>query len=444
MSPDRAEQTEAILFFSDDQIAREMLYPEFEAILDGFVPVLEQAGTTAKAAYLRIDEQLCITAMVFFRVDFDAAGMVDQRWNIPLQQLANTAAKGPDLGAGPITLACYSQCPIEWQQKNLWDPQMQPGRNSFVLARKAVRRNRLGLMVREKPVSPKVVEEKSHEQLQQRLHQQYSQELRDRMAHMLREQRLRITTLNNRHERRIQTLQQENQKRLQLYREKIQQLQEKNAELNHRHETLRENFDAQATKIEGMRDYFSHKLKAAHMDESSQLQTLQENFELELAARIQSATNELQERLDMREMELFYRQQQENNLKDEVGRLRQENQSLLNQGSGQLLNKLSRAGINFVAFHPGAGQISVAADEMGRYMDNPEAFAADKCGVDEALYRDWLEHYQNPQCRALDASGNRCAQPLSRVNHPRDFHQGESDRCSKHQELASQALAEQG
>lgn len=444
MPPDRPEQTEAVLFFSDDQIAREMLYPEFEAILDGFVPVPDQAQTSAKAAYIRIDDQLCITAMVFFRIDFDAAGMVDQRWNIPLQQLASTSAKGPDLGAGPINLACYSQCPIEWQQKNLWDPQMQPGRNSFVLARKSVRRNRLGLTVREKPVSTKVVEEKSHEQLQQKLHQQYSQELRDRMAHMLREQRLRITTLNNRHERRVQALQQENQKRLQLYREKIQQLQEKNAELNQRHETLRENFDIQATKIEGMRDYFSHKLKAAHMDESSQLQTLQENFELELAARIQSATNELQERLDMREMELFYRQQQENNLKDEIERLRQENQSLLNQGSGQLLNKLSRAGINFVAFHPGAGQISVAAEDMGRYLDNPEAFAADKCGVDESHYRDWLEHYQNPQCRAQDAFGNSCAQPINRVSHPRDFHQGESDRCIKHQDLASAPLAEQG
>lgn len=444
MPPDRPEQTEAILFFSDDQIAREMLYPEFEAILDGFVPVPEQAGTSVKAAYVRIDEQLCITAMVFFRLNFDASGAVDQRWNVPLQQLAGTSAKGPDLGAGPINLACFSQCPIEWQQKNLWDPLMEPGRNSFVLARKSARRNRLSLKVRDKPVSPKVEEDKSHQDLQQKLHQQYSQELRDRMAHMLREQRLRITTLNNRQERRIQTLQQENQKRLQLYREKIQQLQEKNSELTHRHETLRENFDAQATKIEGMRDYFSHKLKAAHMDESSQVQTLQENFELELAARIQSATNELQERLDMREMELFYRQQQENNLKDEIGRLRQENQSLLNQGSGQLLDKLSRAGINFVAFHPGAGQISVAADEMGPYLDNPEAFVADKCGVDEAHYRDWLEHYQNPQCRAQDALGNLCAQPVNRVNHPRDFHQGESDHCAKHQNLASEPLAEQG
>lgn len=444
MPPDRPEQNEAILFFSDDQIAREMLYPEFEAILDGVVPVPEQAGTSAKGAYLRIDEQLCITAMVFFRIDFDAAGAVDQRWNVPLQQLAGTSAKGPDLGAGPINLACYSQCPIEWQQKNLWDPQMQPGRNSFVLARKAVQRNRLGLKVRAKPVSPKVEEDKSHQQLQQKLHQQYSQELRDRMAHMLREQRLRITTLNNRHERRVQALQQENQKRLQLYREKIQQLQEKNAQLNHRHETLRVNFDAQTTKLEGMREYFSHKLKAAHLDESSQLHSLQENFELELEARIQSATNELQERLDMREMELFYRQQQESNLKEEVGRLRQENQSLLNQGSGQLLGKISRAGINFVAFHPGAGQISVAVEEMGRYLDNPEAFAADKCGVDESHYRDWLEHYQDPQCRALDALGNPCAQPINRVNHPRDFHQGESDHCAKHQDLASETMAEQG
>src|SRR5690606_15573184 len=184
-----------------------MLYSEFEAILDGFIPVPDYAGSLAKAVYLRINSRLCITAAVFFVLKFDGKGMIDRRWNVPLQQLAASAARGPDLGAGPIRLACFSQCPIEWQRKNLWDPQMQPGCNSFVLMRKALKQNRLQLAFKTRPAEPAqeklVAEARQQEQqlqrqnLQRTLHQHYSQALRDRLAHIIKEQRLRIATLVN-------------------------------------------------------------------------------------------------------------------------------------------------------------------------------------------------------------------------------------------------------
>src|SRR5690606_3493429 len=115
--------------------------------------------------------------------------------------------------------------------------------------------------------------------------------------------------------------------------------------------------DLQAQKIEGIREYFAHKLEQAQSGESNQLQALQENFALELETRVAAVTAELQERLDMREVELYYRHQQENNLKEEIAHLRQENQRLLNQAGDQLLQKLHKTGINFVAFHAGVGQI---------------------------------------------------------------------------------------
>ncbi|MDQ2078015.1 hypothetical protein [Marinimicrobium sp. ABcell2] len=443
MSQETPQLNEAVLLFSGDAIDREMLYPEFEAILDGFVPMPEHAGSTAKGVYLRIDSQLCIVGAAFFLLDFDASGKASPHWNIPLEQMLSMAAKGPDLGAGPIKLVCFSQCPIEWQQKNLWDPQMDPGRNSFVLMRKAVKVNRLGLLVQETPASEKAAQDKSHRQLQQKLHQHYSQELRDRMAHMLREQRLRVTTLSSRQAKKVQKLQQEHQQRIQLYRDKIHQLQEQNEELTRRHQSLRENFDTQVQKIEGMREYFTHKLEAAHQGESSQLQALQENYEMELAARVQAAITELQERLDMREMELFYRHQQESNLKDEIARLQEENQSLLNQGGGHLLNKLSQAGINFVTFQPGAGHMTITLDDMGRYLNDPMAYAAEKCGVDADHYRQWLMHYQSPACCAVDSNGQGCGRPIARIDNPSDFHPGESDRCPVHQDVGQQRTAEQ-
>ena len=119
MQTQSSEQLEAVFLFDGDQISREMLYSEFEAILDGFIPVPDYAGRMAKAVYVRINSRLCITAAVFFVLEFDVKGMIDRRWNVPLQQLAEAAARGPDLGAGTIRLACFRQCPIVRQRKNL-------------------------------------------------------------------------------------------------------------------------------------------------------------------------------------------------------------------------------------------------------------------------------------------------------------------------------------
>ncbi len=446
MAPPISEHTEAVFFFSGDQIAREMLYTEFEAILDGFVPVPDYAGHTAKAVYLTINPQLQISSLVFFVIAFDARGMVDNRWNLPLQQLVEQASRGPDLGAGPIRLVCFSQCPVAWQQTHLWDPQMDPGRNSFVLLRKAVARNRLGLVKYEpEPEADKRDGSIAHgdaQKLKKALHEHYSQEIRDRLARVLKEQRLRITTLNNRYTRKIDGLNQEHQLRLQAYRDKVRQLQEQNSELTHRLETLKDNFDAQVQKIDGIREYFSHKLKAAHADEDLQLQALQENYDMELETRVQNATAELEERLSIREMELFYRHQQESNLKEEIARLRQENQTLLEQGGGRLLDRLDDAGISFVAFHPGVGQLTVPASEMAAYLDDPETFAAQGAGVAPELYKGWLAHTREPQCTATDEDGHQCGKAVAQVARPADFHPGESDRCPAHQVVVSQRLAQ--
>lgn len=438
-----SEHTEAVVFFSGDQVAREMLYPEFEAILDGFVPMPEYADQPAKAVYLTIDPQLRISSLVFFVVSFDARGMADSRWNLPLHSLIEQASRGPDLGGGPTRLVCFSQCPVEWHQNQLWDPAMDPGRNSFVLLRKAVARNRLGLVV-EPPSEPVRTsgEPSDARALKKQLHEQYSQALRDRLARMIKEQRLRITTLNNRHERKLDALSREHQQRLQAYRDKVHELQERNGELTQRLETLNENFDAQVRKIEGMREYFSGKLEATRSDDRQELETLHENYELELSARVERATAEMEERLEMREMELFYRHQQENNLKEEVARLRRENQSLMGQGGGRLLERIDRAGVHFVAFHPGVGQLTIPAEDMAAYLDDPATFAARAQGLDPALYKRWLEHGERPECTAQIAEGQPCGKPVPKVLRPADFVPGESDRCQNHRTLAGERLAQ--
>lgn len=444
-----AEQMEAVFLFNGDQLAREMLYSEFGAILDGFIPMPEYAGKAAKAVYVHINSHLCITAAVFFVVEFDGRGMIERRWNVPLQQLADAASRGPDLGAGAIRLACFSQCPIEWQRNNLWDPQMQPGRNSFVLMRKAVKANRLGLIFKTAAADKATAleaERRSHEQkrdqkLQEKLRLHYAQELRNRVAQVIKEQRLRITTLVNLQKEKTQRLQQEHQQRLQAYQQTLNEHQQQIQELENRNQTLKESLGVQLQKIEGVREYFTHKLKAAQLGEGSQLRALQENYSVELEARVKAATTELQEKLDMREVELFYRHQQENSLRDEVAYLRQENANLLSHSGDHLLSRLSKVGINFVAFHPGAGNMTIGLDEVSRYLDNPGAFAAAKCGVSEAHYEAWLQHNRAPVCTAADQHGKPCNHLLKQIESPTEFHPGESDRCDAHQSLLPQKTA---
>lgn len=463
MQTDSPEQLEAVFLFQGDHIARELLYNEFEAILDGFVPVTEYAGGLAKAVYARVNPDLTVNAAVFFILAFDGRGIIDRRWNVPLQQLADAAARGPDLGAGPIRLACFSQCPIEWQRKNLWDPQMRPGCNSFVLLRKALKENRLRLTFKisaaefvtsRTPPKDAAQEQQFQQQqalqqqalqqqvIQKKLHQRYSQALRDRLAHIIKEQRLRITTLVNLQKAKIQGLQEEHQQRLAHYQQQLQIQQQQNRELEERVSGLKESLLLQEQKIEGVREYFTHKLKAAQNSDTDQLQALQENYVLEMDSRIRAATAELQEMLDMREVELYYRHQQEANLKEEIAHLRQQNQDLVNQGGDQLLARLNKAGINFVAFHPGAGHMTIARDDIARYLDNPKTYAAVHCGVTETLYQTWLNHYHQPCCTASDHRGGVCGRAVMRVSSPSEFHEGESDRCNEHRAVTRQRVAE--
>src|SRR5690606_28439464 len=179
---------------------------------------------------------------------------------------------------------------------------------SFVLMRKALKQNRLGLTFKT-PIAPPVTQEtherKQEQQLQQqdmqkKLHERYSQQLRDRLAQIIKEQRLRITTLANIQKSKIQTLQQEHQQRLHQYQQQLQAQQQANRELEQRSLSLKESLQLQEQKIEGVREYFTHKLKAAQLGESDQMHALQENFTLELDVRVQAATAQLQEMLDMR------------------------------------------------------------------------------------------------------------------------------------------------
>ncbi|MBF2965489.1 chromosome partitioning protein ParA, partial [Pseudomonas aeruginosa] len=96
----KPQMAEAVLFFNDSGVCKEMLYPEFEALLDGLVRMPEYADRQMHLAYVLINPRLQARAAVFFYLDFDEQGGADTGWNLPLRNLAERAGRGPDMGGG--------------------------------------------------------------------------------------------------------------------------------------------------------------------------------------------------------------------------------------------------------------------------------------------------------------------------------------------------------
>ncbi len=429
----------AIFIFSEDrELIREMNYSEFEALLDGYVPAMDLANRELHAVYVEINSHFHIVNAVFFLVRFTAHGFIDQGTSVPLFQLAQHARKGPDLGYGPIGLVCASQCPIKHFATFMWDPELGK-KHEFKLLMDAVERNRMAIHFNEPDPEKKrqeVEDEKSRALIEQsvstRLRKEFDKEIRDRMANTIREQRLKANTIIRQRERSVAELKQQYNARIDEYRLMLGQNKSLLDEARERNAGLKDIIDGQAEKIQGLREYFELKLEQAESVEYDQLQELKNSHEIELEAALEAETKELKEMLQMREVEILYRNEQDAKLHTELDRLHTENKDLIENSGDHLLGKMLEKGISFVTYQPGAGHLTLPVSEIPDFMDNPSAYVAEKCGVSESHYAEWLEHYHVPVCQAVDNESNLCGENISRVESPADYIVGESDCCHTH------------
>lgn len=435
-----SEKAQAVVFFSREGVCKELLYPELEAILDGFVPLGEWADTTQKAAYIEFNSELNLTAAVFFIMSFDERGGVDPSWNLPLVDMARTASKGPDLGAGPIHLVCSSLCPVAYFKDWLWDPDLRTTSSHFAQIKKSLKRNRLGLHFKPKDASEERAggqmssadAKKLEIRLSQEFSKQYEKEFRDQMAQLLKEQRLRIATMTSEKDNTVKELRLEQVKKVESLQISLEEKQAQIVDLEKRNQELKNTIDGQVQKIEGLREYFEHKLQRVQGSDVGYIDSMQAQHDAELEAKIEAATRELNDLLKMKELELTYHNDHQAELREEIQKLRRENQDLMANSGDHMLEKLSRKGVNFVTYQPGAGHITIPYADMPKFVDNPNAFTAAYCGVSEKHYQAWLKHYQTPVCSALDDTGQMCCEDLPRVVNPEQFVPGESDLCAKH------------
>ncbi|MFN2361205.1 MAG: DNA repair protein [Marinobacter sp.] len=409
-SADQANDSYSAVFFMDgSNVSRQMRASEFGAFLDGYVGLSDLADSDVKAVYVLLGTDLLVRSLVFFRIYFDEEGRADSHWNLPVEKLAKKGAKGPDMGAGPIRLVCRSQCPKSVNAEELWDPDMTPGSNHFQAIRRVVDANSLKLQrvdsAPEENIPVLGDESRSPDDVE-------SSSDRVRLARVIREQRLRIKTLQSVHRDALSDIQRENRHEMQALRNEMAELQQKYERQKLSNEQLKKRL------AERNEQYLSMQEQIAGGDEHKQREDATADAEVVL----------LREQLERRQRELELRD-------EKIVALEQENYDLRHQTptENSVMDHLQGQSVFLVAYHPGVGHLTLPYDDIEAYFRNPVAYAAERCGLNEPAYREWLEHYEKPVCHHRNDDGTQCEEPVMRVSQPADFRAGIDDRCEKHQ-----------
>ncbi|MFT7128887.1 MAG: hypothetical protein ACI89U_000995, partial [Gammaproteobacteria bacterium] len=443
---------DAVMFFADGDVVKEMLYPEFEAILDHVVAIEDFKGTEVPAVFLRINNKLDVIAAVFFHIDFDERGFTDNSWNIPLQHLVDNSGAGPDMGSGAIKLSCRSQCSVAWHQKSLWDPDFDSDINTFSILDSKAKRNRLGLIVPNIPeefhsefaagTGGKFQEagEFSREEFRRQMELKVQEEIASRLLSINIENQLGVAAAKQQSQDHIGKLHEQYRVQILSKNELIESTKQLFSEEKHKTIRLKEKIEKQAKDFQEIRESFQLDIMQDQEFEKEKIIFLEEKFELELQAKLASLTIDLKEMLDMREVELFYRDEQIGRLNSEVSQLRKEKKILLDSGGDRVLHRLVEKGITFVAYRPGFEHITVPVSDISSFLEEPLNYMSAKCSVDPEKYRQWLTHFELPVCSYTAPDGTICGEPLVKVDNPADFVCGESDLCQMHSDKLSTAI----
>jgi hypothetical protein len=464
ISQKSSEQTnEAILFFAGGAVLREMLYTEFEALLDCVVPMRDLASRDLQAAYVRLDSGLSPVAVVLFRVPFDADGFPDQRWNVPLRQLADAGMRGPDLGGGAIRLASRSQCPLAGQESNLWDVEFGAGGSTLDLIRERVRMNRLGLDASEirSAGAPSAAASVSGPAMPASPPMQSLQPSAatssDAMLALMQQSNQQIAMIKEQSQREILSM----QERLLESHQRVQALEAERVRLQEQLTELQRSSSEEHTRAEKKLQMTVDKARAQHLALRKELEG---EFEEVLSARERSAAEELAalsekartehaalerrfaeeivrrdkadaEAREHHRQELAAQEEQLHNMRSELTELRRDKLRLMGEGADKFFESLREKGVKLVSFQPGAGHLTIPVEDLSRFLEDSDAFVAAKCGVGVEHYRRWLAHYTNPVCQGASGSGAPCAKPLQKTLKPAEFVAGLHDRCDIHKQV---------
>lgn len=416
---------EAVIFFVDGEIAREMLYTEFEALLDCVVPIRDFVDTTLEAAYVHIDAQLSPQTVVLFQIPFDSDGFPDLQWDVPLRLLADRAApRGPDLGFGPVRLVTRSECPMPDQAGKLWDMHFDAGGNTLELIRERLGMNRLGLIVTD--IAPAAAPLPAASAIMPLMTSAFGQGGSDALLMLMQQSNQQLESMREQTQRETQALQRE----LAASREQVRALRAEKQGLVQRLAEERGVFEREKA---GLREEFSQQSGRARTVILEARRALERERDTVLAER----DAHMRAELDRIEQERALQEEQLLSLRSELTELRRDKLRLMGEGADKFFASLKEKGVKFVAFQPGIGHVTIPMDELQRYLGDTENYVAEKCGVSEEHYRRWLAHYNEPVCQGTAGNGGLCAKPLQKILKPVEFMIGLHDRCEIHKQFAA-------
>lgn len=399
----------AVFFIEGSQVAREMRASEFGAFLDGYVGLSDLAGTEVKAVLVGLSGDLLVRSLVFFRIGFDEEGRADSHWNLPIEEWAAQGAKGPDMGGGAIRLVCRSQCPDPGYASELWDPGMAPDNNHFLAIRKAVEANTLRF---------RYAEPDNQEDIPVLLAGQggtpsaeNTRAQRNRIAQVIRSQRLRIKTLQSKYRDKLSELQREQRLEIKALRHQVADL-----EQNHEHQRL---------DNEELTQQLSQCNQQCQSLEEQRLSSDQERDRDE--ANVSAELVLLREQLDRKHLELESCDEERAGLEQKVYELEHREPP-----ENSIMSRLLDQSVFLVAYHSGVGHLTLPYDDIEAYFKSPTAYAAERSGMSKSSYLQWLEHYTTPVCQHRIETQAPCREPVLRVSKPGDFRPGVDDRCEYH------------
>lgn len=479
MSESNIPLSEAIIFFKDEKVSKTMLYSEFEAVLDGMTGVQDCAGEDVRAAYVAVDNNLWVRSCTLFKLHFTKDGIADRQWNIPIRHLAEVAGPGPDLGAGRIHLACKSQCPVNWHASNMWDPDVSSSNNHLKTIQKIIKKNPLHIQFDQNhmfqsndtlniqsdpresyieldelmpPKLDNIQTVKTHSfgrsaskensslpttknVVKSSVKQEesaISPELRVKLARTLKKQRFQINTLKNERNDLIARLKFDTQKQKANFEKEQTKLKGCMDVLQYQNDALKDQINALQGQIVTHEKVTKDRLQIASEDKKLELGCLKAQLEEQYKLKNDEEIAQLKEQIQAKELKILYQNEVFQELQSELDLLKRKKLHSLDSDPKKLLEKMQNLGLSFIAYHPGAGHVSIPLNDMHNYMENPTAYIAAKCLVSEAQYQRWLSHYNNPVCMYHTVSGQQCGLRIGITDTPSQFIEGHSDRCMNH------------
>ncbi|WP_158584021.1 hypothetical protein [Salinibius halmophilus] len=410
---------EAVYLLTNETITKEMRFSEFEAVLDRYISVPEFINKVVKGIYIAADDQISPMHAVLFALPFDGKGLADARWHLNLSTMA------PMLNAQLCGIPIVQREGYQGEKKDvplLWTPKTQVlGEKALGSVLGRLKENRLGFNIVRKsattepvpePIAAQPPEQWKEVELQLR-------QKKDELAKQIDELNQALETEQGKNlslERHYQKFIQEKDEKLSLLNQKLKLAQQE----GEAHAKLSARSQAKLIEAEEALESLTERYEAMIAAQSEKLQALEAKNDAELIHRLKQQNQRLA-------IDREYLDGVKQKLETQLEHTREQLQQAVDQSAEGLLKQLQGSDVEMVVYHPGSGHTAIAPKRLMEYLDDPQAWAAEHCGVSKEHYLAWLEHFDRPVCK-------ECGKPAARVNNPIDFDRDKDVYCMLHKQ----------